>query len=240
MHTSLLAPRSQCVDEAAPGIALDFSSAGIDREDTTRLETWRSTARRPADSSRREEHRLHSRPTSPCRSGTASRTAPISAPAPGSPRAANARPRAPPRCAREFRRRASAARDRRKPPVAATVGASAPPPAPPPPRARLGSSCTPSGGRGRASRCVDSPSNSTCGFASRRDRATPPTLVARTHCVVPQGQLSLAFSPHIVQVVRSFRAFALALTCSNSLCFFFHSGSSPPSFFGFIVLSRVS
>ena len=60
----------------------------------------------------------------------------------------------------------------------------------------------------------------------RRDRATPPTVRERrdgagAHCVVPQGQFSKVFglAPQIVQVSRSFRAFARAFLASYSFCF---------------------
>ena len=47
------------------------------------------------------------------------------------------------------------------------------------------------------------------------------------YCVVPQGQLSLAFSEQMEQVRRSFNAFALAFFTSYSSCFFCHSFGSP-------------
>ena len=59
--------------------------------------------------------------------------------------------------------------------------------------------------------------------ATRGASAPPPTVRASApgaHCVVPHGQLSLAFSPHMVHVVRSLAFFARALTCSYSRCFF--------------------
>jgi len=227
----LPAPHSPRGDGSVPVLPHPNAERVSDREDTAhRLKSYLNTCYRPACSSRDEYDTTdsdHSRPSLQSRSGTASRIAPTPTPAPGSPRAARGPPRVPPRCARGPRRRATAARGRRRLPSGATAGL---PPAPPPPRARFGSSCTPSGALGRANRCVDSPSNSTYGFASRRDRATPPTVRERrdgagTHCVVPHGQFSkvFGFAPQIVQVRRSLSAFARALTCSNSRCFFSHS-----------------
>ena len=47
------------------------------------------------------------------------------------------------------------------------------------------------------------------------------------YCVVPQGQLSLAFSEQMEQVRRSFNAFARAFFTSYYSCFFCHSFGSP-------------
>ena len=197
------------------------------REHTARVETCRSTARRPPGSNRLEEFSRHSRPIPPGRPDTATHIAHSPALAPGSPRAAPARPRVRRRCARGLHPRATAARGRRLPPPGSTAGASAPPRALPPPRARLGSSCRLCDGRGRANRFFGIPSNSTCGFASRRDRATPPTVRERrdgagAHCVVPHGRFSkvFGFAPQIVQVSRSASALARAFFASYSRCFF--------------------
>ena len=158
----------------------------------------------------------------------ATRTASTPAPAPGSPRAARARPPVRRRCARGPRRRATAARGRRPPPPAATAGASAPRPAPPPPRARPGSACTPCGGPGRANRCVGTPSSSTCEsrVTARRDAFAQ---APGAHCAVPQGQFSFALPPQMVQVSRNFKALARAFLISYSFCFFCHSISTASS-----------
>ena len=46
----------------------------------------------------------------------------------------------------------------------------------------------------------------------------------------------MAFSPHIVHVVRSLAFFARALTCSNSRCLICQSINSPGAFFSAIVV----
>ena len=188
-----------------------------DIEDTALLVSWNRTTDRPSGSNTHAVSADHSRPSPLCKLGTATHTAPTPPPAPGLPRAAPGRPRAPPRCARGSRRRETAARGRRRSPSGATAGASALPPAPLPPRARSGWSCTPFGGLDRASRCVGTRSYSTYGRESRPRAAPDPR--AGAHCVVPQGQLSLAFSPQMVQVKRSRNSLARAFLASYSFTF---------------------
>ena len=56
------------------------------------------------------------------------------------------------------------------------------------------------------------------------ERAAPdPFTSPGAHCVVSQGQLSLAFSPQMVQVRRRRRALARAFLCSYSRCLTCHS-----------------
>jgi len=207
-----------------------FSDTARDKEGTVRR--WKACfrkTRRSSDNSRGEANHAHSHSNSRGISGTATRGARTTASAPDSPPDADALPRVRRRCARGPRRRATGARGRRPPPPA---GASALRPAPPPPPARPGSSCTPFGVLGRASRYADSPSSNTCevapGHARRRPgtRRGAPEPFARVapgaHCVVPQGQFSnvFGFAPHMVQVSRSASALARAFLASYSRCFF--------------------
>mmetsp|Transcript_27142 Transcript_27142/g.89752 ORF Transcript_27142/g.89752 Transcript_27142/m.89752 type:complete len:325 (-) Transcript_27142:34-1008(-) len=226
----LPAPRPSRGGECEPA-RLPLPVAAPDREGTARTRACHCTTCRFSCSSRRKCSSPCAEPNPRDRSGNTTRTAPTAVLAPGLPRGARERPHVPPQYAREPRRRPTAARARRTPPPAATAGAPGPPPAPSPPPGRRGPFCRPSCGPARASRCVGSPSNNTWRVArdgarnASRGAGAPPLILSHAfisapgaHCVVPQGQLSLAFSPHMLQESRSLRALARAFLISYSFC----------------------